>query len=224
MFFTLLILFLYLQPTNSDLTAGGSAANPSTDTGASSSTQRPVELQPPKKRPCQGRSMSRINELFMTIIRLRRKLPEKVLGHMFFISQPTVSRVVRAWTVLLSKIIDSYPVESSMSSSSAYKEHSYTSKGLGIPDSFRDLFYSDLAKSIVITSLNPKKMKSKASTSQCTRNKKSKSSPAPAAKPKEDCAKPNQANDEKLMNINDFLLDNVENPVPIEQLHLFDFI
>lgn len=110
--------------------------------------------------------MSRIDELFMTIIRLRRKLPEKVLGHMFCISQPTVSRIIRAWTVLLSKLIDCYPVEGGGSKNSGSSksglprcEHSYTSRGLGIPESFRQLFHSELAQSIVVTSVSAKDKK-----------------------------------------------------------------
>lgn len=219
------IFVIQFQPTSASV----DKSTCSSTTAADNSTHK-INDQP-KKRPCQGRAMSRINELFMTIIRLRRKLPEKVLGHMFFISQPTVSRVVRAWTVLLSKIIDSYPVESSLSSSSAYQEHSYTSKGLGIPDSFRDLFYSDLAKSIVVTSLNPKKMKPKASTSHCTRNKKCKRSSPPKSPPvkkesKEECLKGSPKGEGKSMRISstDLFLANVENPEPIEQLRIFDDI
>jgi len=79
---------------------------------------------------------------------------------MFCISQPTVSRIIRAWTVLLSKLIDCYPLESDgkvkTSKTGAPKavssEHSYTSRGLGIPDAFRQLFHSELAQSIVVTS------------------------------------------------------------------------
>lgn len=187
---------------------------------SSSSTDNTPNKQSdqPKKRPSQGRSMSRIDELFVTIIRLRRKLPEKVLGHMFFISQPTVSRVVRAWTVLLSKIIDSYPVTKSTGSGAAHKEHSYTTKGLAIPDSFRDLFYSDLAKSIVVTSLNPKKMKPKTAVSDCSRHKKSKKSPETPMK--EDCVK---IEPKKAVNDSDYLA-NIENPEPIEKLQLFGTI
>jgi len=125
----------------------------------------PALDEPQKRRPFHGRSMSRIDELFMTVIRLKRKLPEKVLGHMFCISQPTVSRIIRAWTVLLSKLIDCYPVESSSDKNKSSKggkssgEHSYTSKGLGIPESFKQLFSCDLAKSIVVTSVSAKDKK-----------------------------------------------------------------
>ncbi|CAL8115524.1 unnamed protein product [Orchesella dallaii] len=220
-------------PSSSDknLCASTSAAATS-----ESGLNQPTPPEQARKRPCQGRAMSRINELFITVIRLRRKLPEKVLGHMFCISQPTVSRVVRAWTVLLSKIIDSYPVENSVTSATAYNEHSYTSKGLGIPDAFRDLFYSDLAKSIVVTSLTPKKVKSK--TKAASSNKQHHVKKSKLEKP---CSSKSivQLNDDIHHGIDlnatpdvptnpfvaDFFLDSdPDNPVPIDQLHLFDYI
>jgi hypothetical protein len=110
--------------------------------------------------------MSRIDELFMTVIRLKRKLPEKVLGHMFCISQPTVSRIIRAWTVLLSKLIDCYPIENANDKGKSPKvsgktsgESSCTSRGLGIPESFKQLFHCELAQSIVVTSVSAKDKK-----------------------------------------------------------------
>ncbi|ODM95444.1 THAP domain-containing protein 1 [Orchesella cincta] len=221
-----------LPSTNDKTLCASTSSAAASETGLNQSTTP----EQPKKRPCQGRAMSRINELFITIIRLRRKLPEKVLGHMFCISQPTVSRIVRAWTVLLSKIIDSYPVERPVTSASAYNEHSYTSKGLGIPDAFRDLFYSDLAKSIVVTSLSPKKVKSKtkaASPNKSHHVKKSKiempSSSKAMVQPNDDIqhgidlnATPEDATHSLLSDF--FFNSDPDNPVTTEQLHLFDFI
>ncbi|CAG7824333.1 unnamed protein product [Allacma fusca] len=120
-----------------------------------------------KRRPITGRSMSRIDELFMTLIRLKRRLPEKVLGHMFYVSQPTVSRTIRAWTMLLSKLLEPIPsspetaVTESLkprqpSSKSNGESNYFTNKGIYIPDSFRQLFLTDVATSIITSAHNPR--------------------------------------------------------------------
>ena len=131
-----------------------------------------------KRRLSQGRSMSRIDELFMTVIRLKRKIPEKVLGHMFCISQPTVSRIIRAWTMLLSRVLELLPPEKSkssrkvvsgsgssiVSSPPAQTDEGTQSQELGIPYSFRQLFYSDLAQSIIASGAATNSRKTSSST------------------------------------------------------------
>jgi len=142
----------------------------------------------PKRRLSQGRSMSRMDEMFMTIMRLRRKIPEKVIGHMFCISQPSVSRIVRAWTMLLSKILTLQTEEKPESSSTTHKSSGGQDKlkmtalpqdnvPLGIPSSFRQLFHSELARNIISAgnvALNSRKTSSSTTCTNTSRSKRPK--------------------------------------------------
>ncbi|KAK3108705.1 hypothetical protein FSP39_013788 [Pinctada imbricata] len=57
-----------------------------------------------------SRTLSPMEELFITLVRLRKGLSEKLIGDLYNLSEGTISRILNTWIIFLSERLKSFPI------------------------------------------------------------------------------------------------------------------